>query len=571
MNARQLIPGLVILAVCSSLSLAFISVENRGTWPSDWPEELEPYRERAETARGPVGNDAAYYSIPFLDRSDFEKAWPALLKVKTEGAPVTLRSTSAGSAMVWVVRWLSPGRQAGLAIDLYVDGTVIDLNRIRLRDHTPIIDQRQSAPSQDQAGTQPPGVHTNSDVAKEGNGGAEQSPPALNEGDMAIEIEAVIDGRDHLVIQGGTIQWRHYDWAIVGRHEPLNEPTVISTRKPDIVTLDRVEWFPEWYDLQGSPVSHYRQPAVSSKFKELTPPLPSSDTRVILTPINCRGATRILQQPSAENDYTLIVEFDDNRQLGAVTYKICLTVTASARQKEESKSAKPRSTLGVQASSPLPHGGLWKVHWDLTLDGRVEGGTIRTFRLDLANNQIRAYFAGEDSQYNTQDRWWHGEVVTGRTPVIVLQRDDVGGYAAMHLLRRTKPGHFLGTWVDNLGHAGDIELELKGLVSSARSGARETEAALSVDIDPRRLSFIHAVRVLRETAPLMRSAPASQLPCLYAAMIQHIAIGQLPPRDNRINPRVVKKKMSNFAKKRVEHYNLPQPQRPFEQSVVILK
>ena len=97
------------------------------------------------------------------------------------------------------------------------------------------------------------------------------------------------------------------------------------------------------------------------------------------------------------------------------------------------------------------------------------------------------------------------------------------------------------------------------------------EAALSVDIDPRKLSFIHAVRVLRETAPLMRAAPACQLPCLYAAMIQPIAIGQLPPRDNRINPRVVKKKMSKFAKKRAEHYNRPQPQRPFEQSVVILK
>ena len=47
--------------------------------------------------------------------------------------------------------------------------------------------------------------------------------------------------------------------------------------------------------------------------------------------------------------------------------------------------------------------------------------------------------------------------------------------------------------------------------------------------------------------------------------------GQLPPWDNRINPRVVKKKMSKFAKKRAEHYNLPQPKRPFEQSVVILK
>ena len=86
-----------------------------------------------------------------------------------------------------------------------------------------------------------------------------------------------------------------------------------------------------------------------------------------------------------------------------------------------------------------------------------------------------------------------------------------------------------------------------------------------------RLSFIHAVRVLRETAPLLRAAPATRLPILYAAMIRHIALGQLPPRENRINPRVVKKKMSNFPKKRAEHYRVPQPQTSFQQSVVILK
>jgi hypothetical protein len=97
------------------------------------------------------------------------------------------------------------------------------------------------------------------------------------------------------------------------------------------------------------------------------------------------------------------------------------------------------------------------------------------------------------------------------------------------------------------------------------------EAALSVDVDPRRLSFIHAVRVIRETAPLMRTAPTCQLPLLYAAMIQHIALGQLPPRDNRINPRVIKKTVSKFRKKRPEHYHVSQPQRPFEDSVVILK
>jgi hypothetical protein len=96
------------------------------------------------------------------------------------------------------------------------------------------------------------------------------------------------------------------------------------------------------------------------------------------------------------------------------------------------------------------------------------------------------------------------------------------------------------------------------------------EAALSVSIDPRQLSFIHAVRVIRETAPHLRAAPTTQLPCLYAGMIQHIATGQLPPRDGRINPRVVKKKMSNFPKKRPEHYRPPQPQRSFLHSIVLL-
>jgi hypothetical protein len=96
-------------------------------------------------------------------------------------------------------------------------------------------------------------------------------------------------------------------------------------------------------------------------------------------------------------------------------------------------------------------------------------------------------------------------------------------------------------------------------------------AALSVDIDPRRLRFIHAVRVLRETTPLMRTAATERLPFLYAAMIRPIAQGRLPPRDNRINPRVVKKKTSNFAKKRPEHCHPPQPQTSFEQAVRILK
>lgn len=98
------------------------------------------------------------------------------------------------------------------------------------------------------------------------------------------------------------------------------------------------------------------------------------------------------------------------------------------------------------------------------------------------------------------------------------------------------------------------------------------EAALSIDIDPRNLSFLHAVRVIRDVLPMMRNAPSGLLPEIYRGMIASISMGLLPPRDGRINPRVVKVlRPSNFPAKKPIHSHWPQPQRPFLQSVVMLK
>ena len=97
------------------------------------------------------------------------------------------------------------------------------------------------------------------------------------------------------------------------------------------------------------------------------------------------------------------------------------------------------------------------------------------------------------------------------------------------------------------------------------------EATLRVDIDPRKLSFIHAVRVIRDAMPLLRAARRNQLPKWYHALLCQISQGILPPRDGRINPRVVKIKMSKYLKKRAEHLSPPQPLVPFENDVVILK
>jgi len=96
------------------------------------------------------------------------------------------------------------------------------------------------------------------------------------------------------------------------------------------------------------------------------------------------------------------------------------------------------------------------------------------------------------------------------------------------------------------------------------------EAAVAEGIDPRRLSFLDSVRIIRDTVHDMRNARTEALPALYQAMLVLIGQCRLPPRDNRINPRVVKKKLSTYPKKRPEHHRLPQPDKPFLETVVIL-
>jgi hypothetical protein len=53
-------------------------------------------------------------------------------------------------------------------------------------------------------------------------------------------------------------------------------------------------------------------------------------------------------------------------------------------------------------------------------------------------------------------------------------------------------------------------------------------------------------------------------------LLRDIAREQLPERDNRCNPRVVKPKMSNFALKREKHRRWPQPTKCFADAVVVL-
>jgi hypothetical protein len=96
------------------------------------------------------------------------------------------------------------------------------------------------------------------------------------------------------------------------------------------------------------------------------------------------------------------------------------------------------------------------------------------------------------------------------------------------------------------------------------------DAADLSGLDPDRLSFTNALRLIGDAIPEFQLASLEHHAHLYQQLLQDIARFRLPPRTPRINPRVVKRKMSTFEKKRPEHYHFPQPKTSFVNAIQIL-
>jgi hypothetical protein len=95
------------------------------------------------------------------------------------------------------------------------------------------------------------------------------------------------------------------------------------------------------------------------------------------------------------------------------------------------------------------------------------------------------------------------------------------------------------------------------------------QAAVEQGIDPQRVSFTGTLKILRCRLP---ECPTSQggLRRWYRQLVAEVGEEILPPRRNRINPRVIKKKMSNWKKKKPEHRPYPQPAKESRDAIVIL-
>jgi hypothetical protein len=95
------------------------------------------------------------------------------------------------------------------------------------------------------------------------------------------------------------------------------------------------------------------------------------------------------------------------------------------------------------------------------------------------------------------------------------------------------------------------------------------EAARSADVNVDRLSFVGCFRILQCRLPECDSRTPRSLNQWYQALLAEMLTEPIPPRRNRINPRVIKRKMSKWNKKQPHHRRPPRLRQTFEQCVVM--
>jgi len=96
------------------------------------------------------------------------------------------------------------------------------------------------------------------------------------------------------------------------------------------------------------------------------------------------------------------------------------------------------------------------------------------------------------------------------------------------------------------------------------------EAAQDIQLDADRLSFTGCFRILQCRLPECDGRTSATVQSWYRAVLTEMRDEIIPPRRNRINPRVIKRKMSKWNKKRAEHRH-PEPLRKSFAETVVMK
>lgn len=96
------------------------------------------------------------------------------------------------------------------------------------------------------------------------------------------------------------------------------------------------------------------------------------------------------------------------------------------------------------------------------------------------------------------------------------------------------------------------------------------EASRNAGVSPLRISFTGTLKILRCRLPECPRSYQGRA-AWWRRLLEEISEEQIPPRRNRIHPRVIKRQQSKWCKKRPCHRQTTQPTRPFLESVVIIR
>jgi hypothetical protein len=98
-----------------------------------------------------------------------------------------------------------------------------------------------------------------------------------------------------------------------------------------------------------------------------------------------------------------------------------------------------------------------------------------------------------------------------------------------------------------------------------------SEAAATVGLDPDRLSFTGSFQILKCRLPECDAKTPVRFEAWYRGLLWEIQDERTDPRRNRINPRVIKRKISKWKKKKPEHRHLPPLKKTFRETVVMTR
>ena len=139
----------------------------------------------------------------------------------------------------------------------------------------------------------------------------------------SLSVAALIDGRSQLIIKGDTIRWHHLTFDAPGRNNGEIQPTLLNCQ----------EWFPDWPDVSDAAnffcgCSDSPCGCDSSSYTNLDPALAESPVPASITLLAGWTNVKIIQQPSVDNGYELIVEFNTNFPIYSSWYQFVVEYEA---------------------------------------------------------------------------------------------------------------------------------------------------------------------------------------------------------------------------------------------------